>query len=145
MRGNFLWRAEDVVCAVRGRCLHEQSWIASGISIDSRATRPGDLFVALQGSSADGHDYVADAFAAGAAAALIMRQPLQAPPGARLDYLQDAGLVDHRLEVARVPHVLGREAQDEHVLLERQRLGGSHGVLVRLRCNRRRFRSRSRP
>ncbi len=43
----------------------------AGGSIDSRAVRPGDLFFALPGERADGHDYVSAALAAGAAAAVI--------------------------------------------------------------------------
>jgi len=30
----------------------------TGISIDTRTLRPGDLFVALRGERHDGHDYV---------------------------------------------------------------------------------------
>ncbi|HET9587964.1 MAG TPA: Mur ligase domain-containing protein, partial [Anaerolineales bacterium] len=30
----------------------------TGIAIDSRAVQRGDLFVALKGGSADGHDYI---------------------------------------------------------------------------------------
>lgn len=41
------------------------------ITIDSRKAGPGSLFVALGGSRQDGHGYVADAFANGAAAAMI--------------------------------------------------------------------------
>jgi UDP-N-acetylmuramoyl-tripeptide--D-alanyl-D-alanine ligase len=37
--------------------------------------RPGGLFVAIQGMSRDGHDFVADAFANGAVAALVARVP----------------------------------------------------------------------
>lgn len=50
-------------------------WEASGVAIDSRAVRPGDLFVAIVGDRLDGHAYVADAFAAGAVAAVVHRQP----------------------------------------------------------------------
>ena len=39
-----------------------------GIAIDSRAVKPGDLFVALRGGSADGHDYIRQAMNNGAAA-----------------------------------------------------------------------------
>src|SRR5512146_2768456 len=39
-----------------------------GIAIDSRKVQPGDLFVARKGASADGHDFIADAIARGAAA-----------------------------------------------------------------------------
>ncbi|QGH69833.1 UDP-N-acetylmuramoyl-tripeptide--D-alanyl-D-alanine ligase [Pseudactinotalea sp. HY158] len=41
--------------------------------VDSRKVRPGSLFVALPGDHVDGHDYVATAHAAGAAAALVSR------------------------------------------------------------------------
>jgi UDP-N-acetylmuramoyl-tripeptide--D-alanyl-D-alanine ligase len=41
--------------------------------IDSRAARPGALFVALKGEHADGHDYVTDAFSRGAVAAIVER------------------------------------------------------------------------
>jgi len=38
----------------------------SGIAIDSRAVKPGDLFVAMQGGSVDGHDYIQKAIDNGA-------------------------------------------------------------------------------
>ena len=43
----------------------------TGVCIDSRQVRPGDLFVALQGERFDGHDFVAEALAAGASGALV--------------------------------------------------------------------------
>ena len=39
-----------------------------GIAIDSRSLRPGELFVALSGASRDGHEFIAAAVRAGAAA-----------------------------------------------------------------------------
>ncbi|MYK30486.1 MAG: UDP-N-acetylmuramoyl-tripeptide--D-alanyl-D-alanine ligase, partial [Boseongicola sp. SB0670_bin_30] len=50
------------------------AWEASGVSIDTRTLEPGDLFVALH-DRRDGHDFVADAFRKGAAAALVSRVP----------------------------------------------------------------------
>jgi UDP-N-acetylmuramoyl-tripeptide--D-alanyl-D-alanine ligase len=41
------------------------------VVIDSREAEPGDLFVALKGERADGHNFVADAFSRGAVAALV--------------------------------------------------------------------------
>jgi UDP-N-acetylmuramoyl-L-alanyl-D-glutamate--2,6-diaminopimelate ligase len=46
---------------------------------DSRKARPGDLFVALRGLRADGHEYAAEVAARGAAVALERTVPL--PPG----------------------------------------------------------------
>ena len=40
----------------------------TGIAIDNRLVRPGNLFVAMQGASADGHDFIADAIQSGASA-----------------------------------------------------------------------------
>lgn len=45
----------------------------SGVSHDSRDTRAGDLFVAWDGTVVDGHDFVADAVQAGAAAVVCER------------------------------------------------------------------------
>ena len=50
------------------------SWLSlpiSGLASDSRAVKPGDLFVALPGVSTDGSHFIADAIARGAAAVLV--------------------------------------------------------------------------
>ena len=52
-----------------------------GISSDSRRLRPGDLFVAVRGNAFDGHDFVADAVAAGAAAVVSERPVPAGVPG----------------------------------------------------------------
>ena len=49
----------------------------SGVSYDSRTTRPGDLFVAMTGFATDGHQYIAKALANGAAAVLCQRRPAE--------------------------------------------------------------------
>jgi UDP-N-acetylmuramoyl-L-alanyl-D-glutamate--2,6-diaminopimelate ligase len=51
----------------------------SGIAIDSRKVRPGDLFVALRGGSADGHRYIDDALTRGAAAIAGETAPSKGP------------------------------------------------------------------
>ena len=45
----------------------------SGVSIDSRNVRDGDLFIAIRGENHDGHDYVFDALEKGATAAVVAR------------------------------------------------------------------------
>jgi UDP-N-acetylmuramoyl-tripeptide--D-alanyl-D-alanine ligase len=68
-----LWTAAEAEAATAGRATRD--WTATGVSIDSRSVAPGDLFVALAGPKFDGHDFVADALAKGAAAALVHRKP----------------------------------------------------------------------
>jgi UDP-N-acetylmuramoyl-tripeptide--D-alanyl-D-alanine ligase len=72
-----LWTSAESAAATGGRA--DRAWRASGVSIDSRTVEPGDLFVAIKGEKFDGHDFVADAFRRGAAAAVVSRPPLNAP------------------------------------------------------------------
>ncbi|MFC5437294.1 UDP-N-acetylmuramoyl-tripeptide--D-alanyl-D-alanine ligase [Rhodanobacter umsongensis] len=46
----------------------------TGVAIDTRKLKPGDLFVAIKGDRVDGHDYLAEAAARGAIAALVTRK-----------------------------------------------------------------------
>ena len=59
------WTAADVVGILGTRS------VVAGISTDTRTLRPGEVFLALAGGSFDGHDYVEEAFAAGAVAAIV--------------------------------------------------------------------------
>ena len=47
----------------------------TGVSYDSRATKPGDLFVAMTGFATDGHKYIGTALEKGAAAVLCQQLP----------------------------------------------------------------------
>ena len=67
-----LWSAQQAALATGGRAVGE--WAVTGVSIDTRTLQTGDLFVALK-AARDGHDFVADALAAGAGAALVSRVP----------------------------------------------------------------------
>lgn len=69
---SVLWTASDAAKATGGRTRGD--WQASGVSIDTRTLAPGDLFVALT-DIRDGHDFVEQALAKGAAAALVSRVP----------------------------------------------------------------------
>lgn len=68
-----LWTAREIATACEGHGTGR--WFADGIAIDSRETLPGDLFVALPGGAHDGHDFIADALAAGATGVLASHLP----------------------------------------------------------------------
>lgn len=52
----------------------------TGISYDSRTTKPGDLFVAISGFAADGHRFIPAARKAGAVAVLCEKAPKKRDP-----------------------------------------------------------------
>jgi UDP-N-acetylmuramoyl-tripeptide--D-alanyl-D-alanine ligase len=73
MRGvTALWTSDEIVAATSGT-LHGEAFEVSGVTFDSREVEHSHLFVAMPGTVADGHDFVAKAFAAGAAAALVSK------------------------------------------------------------------------
>lgn len=66
-----LWTAQELIGATGGS-LHGQIPVAmNGVSLDSRATEPGDIFVAVKGDKLDGHDYVVRALENGASVAIV--------------------------------------------------------------------------
>ncbi len=81
-----LWSAVEAVAATGGDS--RAHWAATGVSIDTRTLAAGDLFVALA-AARDGHDFVAEALARGAAAALVSRVPDGVPAGAPLLVVDD--------------------------------------------------------
>ena len=66
-----LWSAREIAAATGGTASHD--FQVSGIEMDSRDVRGGDLFVALKGEAMDGHKFIAKAFENGAVAAIVDR------------------------------------------------------------------------
>ena len=71
-----LWTAAEIAAACRGIASHD--FQASGVEMDSRDVKPGDVFVALKGEAMDGHRFVAQAIEKGAVAAIVDR-PVEFP------------------------------------------------------------------
>jgi UDP-N-acetylmuramoyl-tripeptide--D-alanyl-D-alanine ligase len=71
-----LWTSAEIEAATGGTA--SARFEVAGITFDSREVEPGWLFVAKPGTVADGHDFVAGAFAKGAAAALVSH-PVDGP------------------------------------------------------------------
>jgi UDP-N-acetylmuramoyl-L-alanyl-D-glutamate--2,6-diaminopimelate ligase len=69
--------------------LHGLDCEVTGLALDSRRVRPGDLFAALPGSRADGLAFAQAAVAAGAVAVLGDRRLLERPPGVPILVAED--------------------------------------------------------
>jgi UDP-N-acetylmuramoyl-tripeptide--D-alanyl-D-alanine ligase len=68
-----LWTRGEIVAATGARTVGDID-AAIGASIDTRTLAPGDLFFAIKGEARDGHDFVRDALAKGAAAAVVSEE-----------------------------------------------------------------------
>lgn len=68
--GPWAMTLRDVAGAVGGRSIAGGTRV-TGVSIDSRSLRRGDLFVAIRGARFDGHRFAADARERGAAGSLV--------------------------------------------------------------------------
>jgi len=64
-------RLADVSRALGARAGAGGDLAVTGVSIDTRTLVPGDVFVAIRGERFDGHTFVSEAFARGAAAAVV--------------------------------------------------------------------------
>jgi UDP-N-acetylmuramoyl-tripeptide--D-alanyl-D-alanine ligase len=82
--------------ATGGRAYHDLATRFSGVTTDSRAVAPGDLFVALKGERFDGNAYVGEAMARGAVAAVTSRLVPGAAPIAQV-VVEDTRLALGRL------------------------------------------------
>jgi len=68
-----LWRCDGVLAATGGQLEGKAPPQFTSVAIDSRSLEPGALFVAIEGERLDGHDFVAQALASGAAAAVVSK------------------------------------------------------------------------
>ena len=129
-----LWTSRTAQAAVGGSS-RGPAWEASGVSIDTRTLEPGDLFVALR-DKRDGHDFVADAFRNGAAAALVSRVPeglAQEAPllvcedvQAGLNRLAEASRSRNRAKVIAVTGSAGKTSTKEMLRHVLRRQGRTH-------------------
>jgi UDP-N-acetylmuramoyl-tripeptide--D-alanyl-D-alanine ligase len=82
-----LWTFNETAKATRGRS--QGTWRATGVSIDTRTLEPGDLFVALKGPTFDGHEFVGEALAKGAAAVMVSDVPTNVTTSAPMVVVDD--------------------------------------------------------
>lgn len=81
-------RVEDIVKATGGKILSKNSEVFSGISIDSRTIKEGELFVALKGERFDGHDFLRNALKIGSGA-IVNLSPEESISGKTVIYVDN--------------------------------------------------------
>ncbi|MDP2698631.1 UDP-N-acetylmuramoylalanyl-D-glutamyl-2,6-diaminopimelate--D-alanyl-D-alanine ligase [Thalassospira sp.] len=106
-----LWTAKDAATATGGKATG--NWQASGLSIDSRKTRKGDVFIALKGPNFDGHKFATSAIENGCVAAMVS-DPAYLPADApclvvddTLDALNRLGLAGRARSTAKIIAITG--------------------------------------
>ena len=119
MKNRFLWSGPQLQAAFEQRDIDSG---VNGISIDSRTTAPGDLFVALSGNpglrfgggnekAGDGHDFIEMATNAGASVVMAHRKVTCAVPVLRvkdtLDGLWRLGSYSRNRTSAKVIGITG--------------------------------------
>ena len=75
----------EVAAATGGVVDGDAGIVVDRVATDSRRVEPGSLFVAVRGERLDGHDFVAEAFDRGAAAAVVRRDAWVEGPVVRVD------------------------------------------------------------
>jgi UDP-N-acetylmuramoyl-tripeptide--D-alanyl-D-alanine ligase len=114
----------------------------TGVSIDSRTVKKGDLFFAISGPRFDGHDFVDAAFKAGACAAVVNQNKAEGPPRGPVlavgDTVEALGRLASyyrdklRLTVVAVTGSNGKTSTKDlvaHVLAGSRLVGGTQGNL----------------
>jgi UDP-N-acetylmuramoyl-tripeptide--D-alanyl-D-alanine ligase len=127
-----LWTSDDIAAATGGEA--SAGFEATGVAIDSRAILPGDLFVALS-DRRDGHDFVKDALARGAAGALVSHRPAGVDAAAPLVFVADVfaalqalGRAGRARSCARVVAITGSAGKTSTKEMLRDILGGQGRV-----------------
>lgn len=126
-----LWTSDEIVAATGGNA--SQPFEVTGVTFDSREVGPGDLFVAMPGTVHDGHRFVASAFAAGAAGAIVS-EPVEGPhvlvedTFAALQALGRASRARTRATIIGVTGSVGKTSTKEalYAALDRNRPGKVH-------------------
>lgn len=79
----------DIASAIGATAVGSLRGTVSGVSIDSRAIRPGEIFFALVGKNHDAHKFVPEVLHRGASAAVVSRPVEGVPPGRVLLHVAD--------------------------------------------------------
>ena len=135
-----LWPPHDLAAATGGRLVGDMG-PASGVSIDTRTLEAGDLFFAIKGDVHDGHGFVRQALAKGAAAAVVAQERAAEFEGAGtllvvpdvLAAMASLGIAARARSTARIVAVtgsVGKTGTKEALRLAFERLGPTHASVA---------------
>jgi len=126
-----LWTSAEIAAATGGAA--DGEFQVSGVEMDSRDVRSGDLFIALKGEAMDGHKFIDKAFANGAVAALVDRpvdypHVLVADTSSALEALAKAARARVSAKIIGVTGSVGKTGVKEAIFasLERCSRGTAH-------------------
>lgn len=132
-----LWTAAELRDATGGTC--PDGVVIASVGIDSRAAAAGELFVALR-DIRDGHDFVADALARGAACAMVDHDPPGLPADAPLlrvghtlsglAALGAAGRARSEARIAAITGSVGKTTTKEMLRQGLAALGPTHAAVA---------------
>ena len=89
-----MMKASEVMAATKAAIADYEF---TGVTTDSRAVKPGELFVALKGGNFDGHDYCAKAVELGAAGVVVSHDVEGLPAGVAVFKVEDTLLAYQQL------------------------------------------------
>ncbi len=130
-----LWQWEELTAAAGGRADGVPSAPITGFSIDTRTLEPGDVFVALK-DARDGHEFVGQAFKAGAVAAIVADGYARTPADGALLRVDDplralegvarASRIRSNAQIVAVTGSVGKTGTKEALRLCLSALGVTH-------------------
>jgi UDP-N-acetylmuramoyl-tripeptide--D-alanyl-D-alanine ligase len=128
---NPLWTSDEIASATGGHA--SAAFDVTGVTFDSREVEPGHFFIALKGEATDGHRFLDQAFAAGAAGALVGGETHHphvrvADTTAALDDLGRASRARSGARICGVTGSVGKTGTKEalYVALDRSAPGAAH-------------------
>ena len=126
-----LWTSAEIAAATGGSA--SADFDVEGVAFDSREVGPGDLFVALKGEATDGHRFLDQAYAQGAAGAVVSRDEQRphvhvADTTAALDALGRAARTRTEARICGVTGSVGKTGTKEALwaALDRSAPGKAH-------------------
>ncbi len=86
-----MMKLRDILTDIKIKTLYgDEDKTISGVTADSRAVKPGSLFIAVRGTKIDGHAFIGKAVSDGAAAIICETPPEPIPQGVTVVVVEDS-------------------------------------------------------